>query len=123
MGQTSQLANTGSLDRSTPLKQVSDSNSEGAPRDEDLLEYARQQPCVACGSPPPSDPHHVRSRGAGFGDRLEDGTSNVVSLCRPCHDALDSVGGGKETFQAEHGISLEEEARRIGREYERENNV
>ena len=51
-----------------------------------LAEYARSRPCCICGAPPPSDPHHVRSRGAGFADYLEDGSGNVVPMCRGCHN-------------------------------------
>lgn len=108
------------LERGSGPAPYSTSNSGRPNRDEKLLEYARQQPCVACGDPPPSDPHHVKSRGAGHGDRLEDGTCNVVSLCRGCHDALDSVGGGKQTFQRKQDISLAEEAERIGEAYREE---
>lgn len=51
-----------------------------------LCDYVREMPCCGCGQPAPSDPHHVRSRGAGYGDWLENGDGNVVPLCRPCHD-------------------------------------
>lgn len=34
-------------------------------------------PCAACGHPGPSDPAHVRSRGAGGKDR-----ANVIPLCK-----------------------------------------
>lgn len=58
-------------------------------------ELCRTLPCCACGAAPPSDPAHVRSRGAGGKDR-----GNVVPLCRRCHDlqhqsgwqALDTAG-------------------------------
>lgn len=53
----------------------------------------RALPCCACGAPPPSDPHHVRSRGAGGLD------CDTVPLCRLCHGqihttALIGVKGG-----------------------------
>lgn len=43
-------------------------------------EAARARDCSACGRPGPSDPAHVRSRGAGGSDR-----GNVIPLCRRCH--------------------------------------
>ena len=43
-------------------------------------ELCRTLPCAACGDPPPSDPAHVRSRGAGGQD-----LDNVVPLCRADH--------------------------------------
>ena len=36
-------------------------------------------PCCACGAPPPSEPSHVRTRGAG-GE-----ASDQTPLCRFCH--------------------------------------
>ena len=59
----------------------------------------RTLPCVACGRRPPSDPHHVLSRGAGGKD------ADTCSLCRRCHDLLGSIG--QETFEKRFGISLE----------------
>ena len=44
-------------------------------------DLCRKLPCLLCGHPPPSDPAHVRSRGAGGLDR-----ENVIPLCRACHD-------------------------------------
>lgn len=47
-------------------------------------ELCRTLPCCACGHRAPSDPAHVRSRGAGGHDR-----GNVVPLCRRpggCHE-------------------------------------
>lgn len=59
----------------------------------------RTLPCVACGRRPPSDPHHVLSRGAGGKD------ADTCSLCRRCHDILGSIG--QETFEKRLGVSLE----------------
>lgn len=42
--------------------------------------------CCICNAPPPSDPHHVKSRGAGGTD------ADYVALCRRCHDGLHRHG-------------------------------
>lgn len=51
-------------------------------------------------SRPISDPHHVRTRGAG-GD-----ASDCVPLCRMHHSLLDSGGWGPLTFEETFGIDL-----------------
>jgi hypothetical protein len=43
---------------------------------------ARTLPCFTCGAPPPSDPSHLKTRGAGGLDE------HVIPQCRKCHDAL-----------------------------------
>lgn len=63
--------------------------------------WIRQLNCCACGHTP-SEPHHVRSRGAG-------GTSkDLVPLCGVCHRAVHSMGA--ETFQERMRIDLTAEA-------------
>ena len=57
-------------------------------RDPKALERARALPCVACGARPPSDPHHVTSRGAGGHD--ED--ANLMPLCRKHHGMIETKG-------------------------------
>lgn len=54
--------------------------------DEALLETVRNQPCAATGLPPPSDPHHVTTRGARGGDTAD----NVMPLCRQVHREWDA---------------------------------
>ena len=49
--------------------------------DEGCLNAFRSFPCVACGHPPPSDPAHITSVGAGGGDTEK----NLMSLCRFHH--------------------------------------
>ena len=39
----------------------------------------RMLPCCVCGAPPPSDPEHVRTRGAGGKDK------DTAPMCRRCH--------------------------------------
>lgn len=46
------------------------------------LNLTREMPCAACNKPPPSDPDHIRSRGAGGRDDLD----NLWPLCRRCHN-------------------------------------
>ncbi len=56
--------------------------------DEDVLRARRAEPCVVCGGRPPSDPSHIKSRGAGGGDFMW----NVAPHCRPCHSRWHSMG-------------------------------
>lgn len=53
----------------------------------ELLKKYHKKPCVVCGSIP-SDPHHLKSRGAG-GDDVE---TNLIALCRKCHSLIHSIG-------------------------------
>lgn len=46
-----------------------------------VLQFARERPCCVCLSPAPSDPCHIKSRGAGGPDTFK----NLVSMCRKCH--------------------------------------
>ncbi len=63
----------------------------------DYAAIIRAMPCCVCGRRPPSDPAHVRSRGAGGTKR------DLVPLCRRCHD---EQGHGIKTFQRKHDIDL-----------------
>ncbi len=47
---------------------------------------ARQGPCVACGSPPPNQLHHLISRAQGGADC----ESNLASLCLICHQKVEA---------------------------------
>lgn len=69
-------------------------------------DLCRTLPCCACGERAPSDPHHVRSRGAGGKD------SDCAPLCRECHGHLHQVG--IRAFEESRGIDLAEIAREIG---------
>ncbi len=92
----------GPLRRRTPLKRTGrlrSRNPERAAkrREQDfgpLAEYARWLPCAACGAPAPSDPAHVKSRGAGGHARLANGDGNIIPLCRLCHTKQHSQGWG-----------------------------
>jgi len=76
-------------------------------------QYCRALPCMVCLSPPPSDPAHVRSRGAGGKDM-----ANVVPLCRMHHQ--EQHARGIVTFQQDHNIDMEQVARDIASHMQRE---
>jgi len=59
--------------------------------DRALLDSVMLQPCAACGRKPPSDPHHLTTRGAGGDDTVE----NVVPLCRFHHTEYHKSGPGR----------------------------
>jgi len=63
--------------------------------------FCRTLPCCVCEAPAPSDPAHVRSRGAGGRDR-----ENVVPLCREHH--VEQHSAGIETFGSRYGVDLSE---------------
>jgi hypothetical protein len=46
--------------------------------------------CIACGAHPPSDAHHIKSRGSGGDDRAE----NLIPLCRKHHTLWHQLGPG-----------------------------
>lgn len=58
--------------------------------DFDLLYQIKQQSCCICGSRP-TDPCHVRSRGAGGPDT----DWNVIPMCRKHHSEQHQSGWGK----------------------------
>lgn len=62
-------------------------------------ELARSLPCFTCGAPPPSDPSHLKSRGA---DGKDDA---VIPQCRPCHRAFHSEG--RFSFFTKRGLDPE----------------
>lgn len=47
-----------------------------------FLLWLRERPCDMCGAPPPSEPHHVQTVGAGGSDY------RALSSCRRCHDLV-----------------------------------
>jgi len=53
-------------------------------RDPVYLSWIREQPCIVCDAPGPSDPHHLDSSGTGTrGSDYE-----VIPVCRACHDRI-----------------------------------
>lgn len=73
--------------------------------DAELVSLTRLQKCRVCGQNPPSDPAHIHSRGAGGGDRLEDGTPNIIALCRMHH--AESHAHGWEYMVEKYGIPID----------------
>lgn len=61
-----------------------------------VLQAAREAPCCVCGKPGPSDPCHIKSRGAGGPDTHR----NIVPMCRGHH--REQHQGGIITFYRKH---------------------
>ena len=55
--------------------------------DEELYQFVKTLPCIACGRKPGRDAHHVKSRGAA-GGRI-DTVENLMPLCRMHHTMPD----------------------------------
>jgi len=78
-------------------------------------DLCRGLPCYVCRAPAPSDPAHVRTRGAHGQDR-----ANVVPLCREHH--LQQHAYGIASFEARMSarygwpVDLAAEARRLERQ-------
>jgi hypothetical protein len=71
--------------------------------DPGYLAWIRRQPCVACGAA--SQAHHTTSKGAGGSDYRS------VALCYRHHQRLHRMG--RQRFQAEYGVDLNEEIIRL----------
>ena len=59
----------------------------------------RRAHCIGCFAPPPCEPHHILSRGAGGLD------ADCIPLCRGCHRELHSVG--RTLFETRHFVDLQ----------------
>lgn len=57
-------------------------------KDENVLSQVRKMKCVHCGHPPPNDPAHIKSRGAGGDDVFK----NLLPLCRKGHSEQHQIG-------------------------------
>ncbi len=63
-------------------------------------DWIRELDCATCGASAPSDPSHVRSRGAG-------GTAaDLIPQCRACHQRMHETG--RWTFEEEVGVDLDD---------------
>jgi hypothetical protein len=51
----------------------------------------RKQPCLACDQDGPSDVAHIKSKGSGGKDTIDD----VIPLCRHCHHLSHHLGWAK----------------------------
>jgi hypothetical protein len=77
----------------------------------------RTLPCCACGAPPPSDPHHVRSRGAGGLDKdtapLCMGPGGCHAYCNaPWHSQRDL----EEWYKVDLRVVADDLARRVAKQ-------
>lgn len=80
-------------------------------RDEDYLDWVRDQPCAVCPAPSPSDPHHLDS--GVMGSKGDDWTA--LPLCRRCHRAYHDEG--HRSFQKRRNVNLWKQAHRHLRRY------
>jgi hypothetical protein len=72
-------------------------SSEKRHSDPEFLAEMRKLRCLACGHPPPSEVHHIKTRGSGGGDEF----FNVMPVCRGCHQAWHKMG--MQSFIQRHG--------------------
>ncbi|MEM1204770.1 MAG: hypothetical protein AAGN66_16195 [Acidobacteriota bacterium] len=72
--------------------------------------WIQSHACATCGSHPPSEASHVRTRGAGG-----EAANNIIPQCKACHRAFHLEGCA--SFQIERGLDLQAMARRIWREW------
>jgi len=84
------------LRRFNPVRQAARRAEQFGP----CARMARLLPCCVCSQLPPSDPAHVRSRGAGGKD-----AANVAPLCRRHH--IEQHALGRSALEARCGVSLE----------------
>lgn len=64
-----------------------------------LLKEMQDSPCAVCGQSP-SDPHHIRSKGAWGSDTKD----NLIPLCRIHHTEIHAIG--KKTFATKYKLKI-----------------
>ncbi len=104
--------------RNTPLHSSTTSGSprvKNAARDEVFRAWVKLLPCALWRHPDHEcvgkvDPCHVKTKGAGGGDR-----ANLVPMCRGGHDEQHHVG--IRTFQKKYGYDMAAHARRVWDRY------
>lgn len=77
---------------------------------EAYLDFMRKQPCLIKGGM--SDPHHVKTRGAGGSDFL------TVNLNRKYHSELEQIGMFR--FEHKYGVDIEKSIRELHKRYREE---
>ena len=87
LNRTGGLKRTGSLKRG---KRINPVNVERAAKRRaedfgDLADFVRSMDCCSGRCAGPSDPAHIRSRGAGGKAWTHEGEPNIIPLCRRCH--------------------------------------
>jgi hypothetical protein len=55
---------------------------------EAILDTVRQQRCLVCSAPPPSDSCHIQTRGSSGPDSFD----NLMALCRRHHSEQHQIG-------------------------------
>lgn len=105
------------LKRKTPLRAKGGSRFHGRALP-DYREWIRRQPCAVRGCTTSGvfsliTVAHVKSRGAGGGDR-----ENIVPLCLLHHQYQHHIG--IRSFERDYHIDLQAEAERLWREYQAE---
>ena len=73
--------------------------------------YFRHLDCLVSGCHLPTDPHHVKTRGAGGRDE-----SNLVPLCRVHHSECHQIG--RKTFSKKYNLDLIASAGRIYEDFQ-----
>lgn len=108
---TSQLARGGGLKRTTRVKATNPKRlaKRRAEAFGPQAELCRTLPCLICNRAAPSDPDHVRSRGASGKDR-----ANVVPLCRDCH--MRRHGKGIRWMEEHYSVNFKEAAEELALE-------
>jgi len=119
MKRSKPLRSTARLSRKTPIKPRNDArrrkNFKRAYGSEWRVKRIKEMPCLVCAKTP-SDNAHIKTGGMGY----KSGKENIVPLCRIHHNELDDDLGSTEAFREKYGIYLEDAARIIAKQLDRE---